>query len=116
MRFLRMEGPYKLDSKTIKMKVTLTSPGNYALGRESEEEKFLVGYVGRSDSDIRDRLESWVDKTKWPHFKFSYAASAKAAFEKECDNYHDFDPPDNFTHPERPQDTNWQCPRCKIFG
>lgn len=116
MRFLRMEGPYKLDSETIKVKVTLTSPGNYALGRESGEEKFLVGYVGRSDSDVRVSLETLVGKTKWPHFKFSYAASAKAAFEKECDNYHDFDPPDNFTHPERPQDTNWQCPRCKIFG
>lgn len=113
---LGMEGPYNLDTETIEANVTRTSPGNYALGRKGEEGKFLVGYVGRSDSDVGDRLKSWVGETKKPLFKFSYATSPKAAFEKECENYHDFNPPDNDVHPDRPDDSDWCCPRCDIFG
>lgn len=115
MASLGMEGPYNLDTETIEEKVTLKSPGNYALGRKDDEGTFRVGYVGRSDSDVKARLKYWVDKTNRPLFKFSYATSSKAAFEKECENYHDFNPPDNESHPERPEDTNWHCPRCDIF-
>lgn len=116
MASLGMEGPYKLDTETIETNVTRTSVGNYALGRKDEEGTFLVGYVGRSDSDVRARLKSWVGETKRPLFKFSYATSPKAAFEKECENYHDFNPPDNDVHPDRPDDSDWCCPRCDIFG
>ena len=111
-----MKGPYELDIETIEEKVTRTSPGNYALGEKNEEGAFVVGYVGRSDSDVRDRLKKWVGKTKWPLFKFSYATSPKAAFEKECENYHDFKPSDNVSHPDRPEGTNWKCPRCDKFS
>ena len=114
MASLGMEGPYKLDAETIDAKVTRKSPGNYALGREDEEGRFLVGYVGRSDSDVNARLKSWVGT--YPLFKFSYATSPKAAFEKECENYHDFKPPGNDSHPDRPEGATWRCPRCDIFG
>lgn len=114
MASLGMQGPYKLDTETIEAKVTRTSPGNYALGRKKGT--FLVGYVGRSDSDVRARLKSWVGKTRRPLFKFSYATSPKAAFDKECENYHDFNPPDNDVHPDRPDGTDWHCPRCEIYG
>ncbi len=116
MPSLEMEGPYELDNETIEAKVTRVSSGNYALGRKNEEGTFLVGYVGRSDSDVRERLKSWVSRTTRPLFKFSYASSPKAAFEKECENYHDFEPPDNDVHPSRPEGTDWSCPRCDIFG
>jgi len=118
MASLGMEGPYELDTETIETNVTRTSPGNYALGRKNEEGTFLVGYVGRSDSDVRARLKSWVSETKRPLFKFSYATSPKAAFEKECKNYHDFgesEKLDNKQHPERPDDANWKCPVCNIY-
>lgn len=101
MPSLGMKGPYKLDNDTIDAVVTQTSPGNYALGRKNDEGTFVVGYVGRSDSDVNDRLKSWVGNTKRPLFKFSYASSPKAAFEKECENYHDFDPPGNDKHSVR---------------
>jgi hypothetical protein len=116
MAFLRMRGPYKLDTETIDAKVTRKSPGNYALGRRNEEGKFFVGYVGRSDSDIRAHLKSRAGKADQLLFKFSYANSPKAAFEKECKFYHDFHPPGNHSHPARPKGTNWRCPRCDIFG
>lgn len=115
MPALGMNGPYKLDKDTIDAKVTLKSPGNYALGKKNEKGTFLVGYVGRSDDDVNDRLKDWVGKTRRPLFKFSYATSAKAAFEKECNNYHDFDPPGNTNHPARPVGSNWKCPRCRKF-
>ena len=116
MPSLGMRGPFTIDADTIDKKVTRTSPGNYALGKKNEEGTYLVGYVGRSDTDVRARLKSWVGKTRRPLFKFSYATSAKAAFEKECENYHDFSPPGNDSHPARPAGTTWRCPRCSIFG
>jgi len=116
MPSLGMDGPYKLSNEIINANVTRTSLGNYALGNENENGVFLVGYVGRSDSDLKSRLKSWVGSTTRRLFKFSYALSSKAAFEKECNNYHDFDPPDNNGHPDRPNGTTWHCPRCDIFG
>lgn len=110
-----MEGPYKLNEAIIDMKVTRKSPGNYALGRKDDQGKFLVGYVGRSDDDVKERLKGWVGKTRRPLFKFSFATSAKAAFKKECNNYHDFDPYGNTSHPAQPEGTNWKCPRCNEF-
>ena len=115
MASLQMEGPYKLDKDTIDDKVTRTSPGNYALGEKNDKGTFQVGYVGRSDSDVNARLQSWVGETRRPLFKFSYASSPKAAFEKECNNWHDFDPPGNDSHPARPQGSGWKCPVCDIF-
>jgi hypothetical protein len=116
MASLGMNGPYKLDTTTIDQVVTRTSAGNYALGNKNNEGTFLVGYVGRSDSDVNARLKAWVGNRSWGLFKFSYATSPKAAFEKECENYHDFKPPGNDKHPQRPANTNWKCPRCNIFG
>ncbi|MBE6442975.1 MAG: hypothetical protein E7022_11810 [Desulfovibrio desulfuricans] len=114
MPSLDMSGPYPLDNDTINTEVWKTSPGNYALGKINKDRKFVVSYVGRSDSDVNDRLHDHVDE-KYTHFKFSYAASPKEAFEKECENYHDFEPRDNSIHPDRPDGCDWKCPRCSIF-
>ena len=114
MASLGMVGPYELDKDTIDEKVSKKSPGNYALGKMNDGVTFLVEYVGRADLDVNGRLKSWVGKTKHPLFKFSYATSAKSAFEKECENYHDFDPPENDVHPDKPSGTNWKCPHCDI--
>ena len=116
MPSLGMNGPFRLDTQTIDTKVTRTSPGNYALGEKNEKGTFLVCYVGRSDSDVRLRLKSWIGNTRSPLFKFSYADSPKAAFEKECHNFHDFNFGNFQNHPDRPNGTNWICPRCNIFG
>ena len=115
MASLGMNGPYKLDKETIDEQVTRTSPGNYALGKKNDKDKFLVEYVGRAGKDVNNRLKSWVGKTKRPLFKYKYATSAKAAFEKECENYHDFNPSGNDIHPDRPSGTSWKCPRCNVF-
>lgn len=115
MASLNMNGPYDLTSQEIDKVITKTSAGNYALGKMNGE-SFIVSYVGRSDSDVNSRLKQHVGK--YSKFKYSYATSPKAAFEKECHNYHDFGESqklDNKIHPDRPKDSNWKCPVCSIF-
>ena len=116
MASLNMNGPYELSSEKINEVVTRTSAGNYALGH-TESNTFYVEYVGRADSNLRERLKYWTDN-KYEQFKFSYATSPKAAFEKECRNYHDFGENkalDNKIHPDRPDGSNWKCPICDIY-
>ena len=116
---LGMTGPYDLTPNKINAVVAQASPGNYALGHKSDD-TFYVSYVGRSDSDVRGRLLSWAGKkSKYESFKYAYASSPKAAFEKECRNYHDFGGSkklDNGSHPDRPDGTDWKCPVCNIFA
>ena len=118
MTSLNMNGPYELTSKKIDEVVTKTSAGNYALGYFSDS-TFYVRYVGRSDNDVNSRLQAWVGKSdRYKHFKYSYETSSKAAFEKECKNFHDFGGSkdlDNEQHPQRPKGTNWKCPVCDIY-
>ena len=139
MRLLEMSGPYSLSDDAIDENLTRASPGNYALGY-MDGTTFMVFYVGRSDSDVKQRLHDWVGApsryaryapstwrvyaSRWDGplprgapaldhmgmgvdssytgFAYSYAASADAAFEKECRNYHDFGESgglDNEAHP-----------------
>lgn len=118
MPSLNMYGPYELNNDEISRIITRTSPGNYALGFIDKEGKFRFKYIGRADSDIAGRLKRHLNEG-YTFFKYSYASSPKAAFEKECQNYHDFDENKklaNKIHPDRPNNTNWKCPVCNIFG
>jgi hypothetical protein len=114
MARLGMDGSFALTEETINEKVKLVSPGNYVLGRINEYGTFLIGHIGRSDENLNAKLKSWIGKTRKPFFKFRYAPSAKAAFGKQCDNYHDFCEGKG-VHPERPEGSDWSCPRCKTF-
>lgn len=109
---LDMKGPYSFTPEGIDEQITETSPGNYALGYMDNKD-FRVRYVGRSDTDVCDRLKSHIGKRpKCTHFKYSYASSPKTAYEKECQNYHDFTPPENKMHPDQPSGNTrrWACP------
>ena len=117
MPSLGMEGPYIFTSSEINRVVTRTSPGNYALGYKNTDGKLIVQYVGRSDVDVNEELKARLDD-RYKRFKYSYATSPKAAFEKECRNYHDFGGSkelDNKIHPSRPAGSGWKCPVCNIF-
>jgi len=107
-------GPFDFDDATIESKVEEGKLGNYALGYERESDKaFIPTYVGRSDTDLKTELKAKLS-TKSPtrkKFKFGYCATAKAAFEKECKNYHDFRAQlENEIHPQRPEGTEYPCP------
>lgn len=109
---------YALTNEKIDQAVTRTSPGVYALDKTTTG-GFQVNYVGRADVDLNKRLKAWVG-SKYKFFKFDYATSPKNAFEKECELWHDYGGPqgklDNEKHPQRPNGTDWKCPRCKTFG
>ncbi|MEW8308669.1 MAG: hypothetical protein G8D88_16225 [gamma proteobacterium symbiont of Ctena orbiculata] len=114
MASLDMKGPFQLTDSEVDRQVTRRSPGNYGLGYVNDSDTFIVQYVGRSDDDVNSRLHDWTG-TKYQKFKYSYASSAKEAFEKECRNYHDFGGSkslDNDMHPDRPNGTTWRCPVC----
>ena len=119
MPSLRMEGPYAFTRAKIDDVVTKTSSGNYALGYVRDDRTFIVQYVGRSDTDLNRELKAKLD-SKYKQFKYGYATSPRAAFEKECQNYHDFGGTkgrlNNTYHPARPAGTIWKCPACNIFG
>ena len=112
MASLNMQGPYKFDAETIKTQSDEGKIGNYALGHLNNEGGFIPKYIGRSDSDLRQELLNRLDKNH-PKFMFSYAPSAKEAFKKECQNYHDFENQlENKIHPAGPEGTDLKCHIC----
>ena len=119
MASLEMHASYPLDASVINRLVARNSPGNYALGRLTDDQStFLVSFVGRADNDLRKPLLFWSGEGSFSHFKFSYASSVREAFEKECKNFHDFGGTEklqNTNHPSRPPGRRWQCPRCRVF-
>jgi hypothetical protein len=76
MRSLEMSGSHPLSDEAIDRVLTRTSPGNYALGY-MDGDTFDVFYVGRSDSDVRQRLHEWVGM---PSRYDNYASPAKASW------------------------------------
>ena len=105
-------GPYALTSANVDKYVS-AQIGTYVLGHESNG-SFYLDYVGRSDTDVNNRLKDWAP-TKYQMFKFDYFATAKAAFERECQIYHDFSGLDNDVHPARPKGATYGCPHCRAL-
>jgi hypothetical protein len=104
---------FALTDEVINKVVVKTSPGVYLLDATSNG-PFDVAYAGRSDSDLNSRLHDWVGKYKY--FSAAYCPTAKAAFEAECELYHQFGPRHNQVHPARPVGSNAVCPCCYIYG
>ena len=103
-------GPFDFDVKTIEANVEGGRKGNFALGYVKQPTGgFVVKYVGRSDTDVKeDLLYNLPKSSKRQKFKFDYAETDKQAFDKECKNYHDFRKQlENEIHPRRPKDKNY---------
>jgi len=112
MPSLDMRGPFDFDVNTIDAKLEMNRIGNYAFGYINDDGVFIVEYVGRSDEDLLIRLKKQFNENgnKYLKFKFSYTATVREAFEKECRNYHDFKPRGNSIHPARPKGYEGPCP------
>ena len=119
MSSMNGQGPHSLTAQMIAEFVTRTCAGNYALGRV-QENGLCVLYVGRSDHDIARQLRSWTSQhARYKLFVFSYAPNSRAAFDKECEDFHDFggtERLDNPAHPTPPAKIDWLCPRCDFLG
>ena len=117
MASLDMLGPFALTDNEVNKRVPENVMGNYAFGYiDKEDGAFVVRYVGRSDSDLKNEIKKQMktDRAKGcTHFKYSIAKSVKEAFEKECRNYHDFGGSTklhNKNHPDKPNGTKYKCP------
>jgi hypothetical protein len=108
----------RLSVQIITEVVSRISAGAYALG-VVQEGRFHALYVGRSDDNVAKRLRSWLKRSsRYKSFTFAYASSPKAAFEEECEEFHDFggvERLDNVGHPQRPPKSDWLCPRCDCY-
>ncbi|HJX83279.1 MAG TPA: hypothetical protein VJ723_02925 [Candidatus Angelobacter sp.] len=101
-------GPYPFNQENLSLYVAGKGAGVYALDRTTDG-GFKVHYVGRSDDDLPDRLGDHLDEG-YAYFKYGYFDTPKAAFAKECQIYHDFNPPDNVVHPAKPPGVVCSCP------
>jgi len=105
-----MEGPCPFTEQSIDAHVR-AAIGNYALGC-TENRKFEVQYVGRSDTDLNRRLKDHLNEG-FREFRFSYAGNIIAAYRNECRYYHQDHPRLNEIHPDRPDGLDsLQCPVC----
>jgi hypothetical protein len=108
-----LSGPFQLTIAAIEAAVPRRSAGVYAIGHADGMGRFCVSHVGRDDRDVRAKLRCYVGSDML--FKFSYYRDAQAAFEKECQLFHDISPPRNRVHPDRPPGTTLECPGCRIY-
>lgn len=110
----RLYGPFQLTERGIEAHLQAASPGVYALGH-TRNNLFIVSYVGRADADLREGLKTHLPGP-YQQFKFAYALSARDAFEKQCELYHEYIGLENKCHPCPPADTDLLCARCRLPG
>lgn len=108
-----MNGPYELSFDSLERVLPKAKQGIFTLGYVDHEGRFRVQSVGRDDYDLRARLCELIGSSAM--FKFAVMRDARAAFEQECELFHDLRPPSSIIHPGRPVGTDWQCPRCLQF-
>jgi hypothetical protein len=112
-------GPFALTADSIAQHIEPLSIGAYAVGRLRPGKagaKFFVRKVGRDDRDLAAALTALIGREDnqgniaYDAFKFRTYVSTRRAFEKECQLFHIFAPPDTPGHPMRPPGTRFVCP------
>jgi hypothetical protein len=108
-----LQGPFPLAFDEIAT-VADEAPGVFALGYIDMNGAFRINAVGRADDSLAATLRALIGSDQ--AFKFAPAVDARAAFERECELFHDFRPPSTRIHPSRPAGTDFTCPRCAHGG
>jgi hypothetical protein len=108
-------GPFNVNTESIDTNVVGVGSGVYALGHNANNNSvFIVQYVGRSDTDLNDRLKKHLNEG-YLLFKYGFLETAKESFNKECQLWHDFGEDkliDNKIHPDKGINKDWLCPVC----
>ncbi len=106
-------GPHELTYDCLERELPAGRAGAFALGHVDGAGNFRVQRVGRDEQDLRRCLQAFIGSSN--KFKYVLTATAREAFERECELFHALRPPSNFTHPDRPRGSDWRCPRCFQF-
>jgi hypothetical protein len=105
-----LRGPFPLTYESIGHEVDMHSSGTFVTGATLRG-RFEVARVGRSDSDVRRELQQFVGR--YLEYQFECFPSGRLAYERECEIFHVFSPPDNRgQHPRVVTSSLWVCPRC----
>ncbi len=91
--------------------VSKNSVGVYCLGKKTPK-GFCVGYVGRSDTNLKRRLLQHVQNGKFSQFYFIPTKTIFDAFRMECREWHRFFELSNVIHPDAPKNLPYICPYC----
>ncbi len=105
-----LRGSFPLTAESIDREVKYISPGTFGLGVLGHDGRFMMLFVGRSDTDVRKALKSFIGKAN--RFKFEYYEEPEKAFLKECELFHFMKPKANKVHPQRSEGMPWRCPTC----
>ena len=79
----------------------------------------VVTYVGRSRSNICDRLLKRVNESDYSHFRLRETANELTAFHAECREFHRYGGTrglDNIAHPPRPAGHRGRGSMCCVRG
>ena len=101
---MTLQGPFAIDE--VSVYVSGGVMGVYVLSSDGQE----ATYVGRSDFDLQQRILQSASEGDYVTFWFDYVTSPMDAYKYECELYHEYNPPDNLSHPVVPENANWRCP------
>lgn len=109
--------PHFFTPRFVRRFVVHERPGAYLLGALSGSD-FTVGYVGRSDRCVRDRLLRHELLGEFDVFAVRYARTANEAFSLECAFWHTLADRghalQNVLHPAVPRNSRVTCPYCRF--
>lgn len=115
---MKMTKAFRMTPDVIRVVVEKGRMGAYVLG-DVVNGRFSYAYVGRSECCLQNRLLTHPLLYHYPYFIFSYAGSAKEAFELESKWWHDCRnsgfPLLNAIHPASPSGTALTCPYCQFY-
>lgn len=106
-----MAGPFRLTASNVESHTWPDRPGVYVLKQSRDGPP---RYVGRSDSDVRRRLNTQARETGYKFFTVEHKKTALDAWKREAHLYHYHKRKlDNDVHPNPPK--GHSCPRCSLF-
>lgn len=104
-------GPYPL--KKVDELINIETPGAYVLLKKPFLIKGFIDYVGRSDTDLANRILESANEGEYKYFGFRKTKNEIDAYILECEWYHYYNPPDNINHPASPSGKYLICPICR---
>ncbi|MDA8680672.1 hypothetical protein N9M45_03665 [Euryarchaeota archaeon] len=105
---------HTLNRKSVNQTLARRRIGTYFLGDFAPDGTFIVQYVGRSLTCIRDRLLHHASMTDYPAFQVHLWPSIMETFQMECLYYHHYhNQIHNKRHPDSPRSIPSECTYCK---